>query len=237
MKNSSLFFLLVLSLAFLNSGYSQNLPMSQLPALVTVTGTAKLYTEPDEVHFTININTEGQDLLAAKQENAALAGKAIKYLRSQGVEERHIQTQYLNVSVQYRNREKTSPRYIANQSIKVCLLDVSKFEEVNIGLLKEGITGINGPNFKSSKQEELLDKARLKAVVDAREKAEALANELGQQIGPAYSITDVQNNGGGNLVYGRAMAMDMESSAGPSIAIGELSVSHSVTVAFHLLPQ
>lgn len=211
--------------------------MSHAPSLVTTTGSAKLHAEPDEVHFSININTEGKDLLAAKQENAALTGKAIAYLRSKGVADRHIQTQYLSVNVQYRNREKTDPRYIANQSIRVCLVDVSKFEDVNIGLLKEGITGINGPNFKTSKQEELLDKARLKAVIDAREKATALANELGQKIGPAYSITDVQNNGGGNLVYGRAMAMDMGESAGPSIALGEITVSHSVTVAFYLLPE
>ncbi len=211
--------------------------MSQLPALVTVTGTAKLYAEPDEVHFTITINTEGADLLGAKQENSDLTGKAITYLRSQGVEDRHIQTQYLNVSVQYRNRERTNPRYVAIQSIRVCLVDVPKFEEINIGLLKQGVTGLSGPNFKTSKQEELLDKARLKAVVDAREKAKALANELGQKIGPAYSITDVQNSGGGNLVYGRAMSMDAESSTGPSIAIGELTVSHSVTVAFHLLEK
>jgi len=211
--------------------------MQHAPALVTVTGTAKLYAAPDEVHFTININTEGQDLLAAKQQNAALTGKAINYLKSQGVEERHIQTQYLSVNVQYRGRDKIDPRYIANQSIRVCLVDVSKFEEVNIGLLKQGITGINGPNFKSSKKEELLEKARLKAVVDAKEKAEALANELGQKIGPAYSITDVQNAGSGNLVYGRAMAMDMSESSGPSIALGELTISHSVTVAFHLLSK
>lgn len=211
--------------------------MSHAPALVTVTGTAKIFAEPDEVHFSININTEGEDLVAAKQENAALAGKAIAYLRSQGVEDRHIQTQYLNVNVQYRNREQINPRYIANQTIRVCLLEVSKFEEVNIGLLKAGITGINGPNFKTSKQEELLNQARLKAVVDARTKAAAFAKELGQKIGPAYSITDVQQNGGGNLVYGRAMAMDMNESAGPSIAIGELTVTHSVTVAFHLLPN
>jgi len=234
MKRSIPFFFL-LSLGMLFSANAQN--MSHAPALVTVTGSSKLYAEPDEVHFSININTEGQDLLAAKQQNAALTAKAISYLKSQGVEDRHIQTQYLSVNVQYRGRDKVDPRYIANQSIRVCLIDISKFEEVNIGLLKQGITGINGPNFKTSKQEELLDKARLEAVIDAREKARALANELGQKIGPAYSITDVKQNGGGNLVYGRAMSMDMNESAGPSIAIGELTVSHAVTVAFYLLPQ
>jgi len=226
-----------LCLGIFVSANAQSSAMSSPPALVTVTGSAKLFAEPDEVHFSININTEGEDLLAAKQENAALTGKAIAYLRKQGVEDRHIQTQYLSVNVQYRGRDKIDPRYIANQSIRVCLVDVAKFEEVNIGLLKEGITGINGPSFKTSKQSELLSEARLKAVVDARAKAKALANELGQKIGPAYSISDVQNNNSGNLVYGRAMAMDMAESSGPSIAIGELTVSHSVTVAFYLLPE
>jgi len=235
MKHLLNFLLFAISLGFLSHGFAQVPSMSQHPALVTVTGSAKLYAEPDEVHFTININTEGADLLQAKQENSLLASKAISYLQRQGVEDRHIQTQYLNVSVQYRNREKTNPRYIATQSIRVCLKEVAKFEEVNIGLLKQGITGINGPSFKTSKQEELLDKARLKAVVDAQNKAKALANELGQKIGAAHSITDVQSAGGGNLVYARAASFDAENSSGPSIAIGEITISHSVTVAFYLL--
>jgi len=230
-------FISFLCLGIFVSANAQLDVMSQAPALVTVTGSAKVFAEPDEVHFSININTEGEDLLAAKQENAALAGKAITYLRSQGVEDRHIQTQYLSVNVQYRNRENINPRYVANQSIRVCLLEVSKFEDINIGLLKAGITGINGPNFKTSKQDELLNQARLKAVVDARTKAKALANELGQKIGPAYSIKDIEGGNNGNLIYGRAMAMDSNESSGPSIAIGELTISHSVTAAFYLLPK
>ena len=204
------------------------------PALITVTGKAEVFATPDEVHFTIEIYNEGEDLVAAKQENAAMASKAIKYLKSEGVAEKHIQTQYINVSVQYRDRDRLNPRYTARQSISVCLKEVDKFEAVNIGLLEIGITGINGPNFKSTREDELLETVRLDALKDAKKKAEALAAAVGQKIGPAYSITDVDQNSGGNLVYARAMAMDSAESSGPGIALGEIKISHQLTAAFYL---
>lgn len=216
---------------------AQVTPAAPPPSLVTTTGVGTVYAQPDEVHFTIEINTEGEDLVQAKTQNAELASKALAYLKQQGVEDKYVQTAYLSVNVQYRDRARLDPRYFANQSIQVCLTDVDAYETVSLGLLERGITGLRGPRFASTKSDALRAEARVAAVKDARERALALAKALGQDIGKAYSITNVVAPHGPTIGYARAADMAMESAAapgGPGVATGQLEITERVTAAFHL---
>ncbi len=217
------------------SSFAQMTP-PVLPALVTATGEASIYAEPDEVRFSININTEGSNLVEAQKKNRELVSTAITYLKEQGVEERHIQTQYLNVNVQYRDRQNMDPRYYANQSIEVCLMNVDSYERISLGLLERGITGLNGPRFATSKEKALREQARVEAVKNARQRAEALAGALNQKIGNAYAIDDAAQSSRPPIVYARAMAMESNDmgSSGPGIATGEIEIKHQVTVSFYL---
>lgn len=227
---------LVTALALLPFAATAQNPMSDAaPALVTVTGEHRESFVPDEVRFSFSVQTEGEDLLAAKKDNQATVSEILAYLKEAGIPSKDIQTRYLNVYTQYRDAQRVRPRYTADQSISVVLRDVTRFDEVNTGLLQRGVTGLNGPNFGYSKLEEARDAARLAAVKDAREKAEALAAALGQRIGPAYSINDVQGRGAQpRMLEARAMSMD---AGEPGIAVGESEIGHSVVVAFYLYAE
>ena len=52
-------------------------------------------------------------------------------------------------------------------------LDLSKYDKLMSGLVSSGINSINGVSFSSSKMEEYEAEARKKAVLDAKQKAEA----------------------------------------------------------------
>lgn len=204
------------------------------PALVTVTGEFKAQFVPDELTFSIGVHSEGEDLLKAKQDNAASVRDIVIYLKKAGVEARDIQTQYLNVGVRYQDQQQLQPRYVADQQIMVKLRQIDKFDEVNTELLQRGVTGINGPNFGYSKSETVKKEARAKAVVDARARAEELAAALGQRIGPAYAITDTAPPDYGPVVY-RMLAMEMDGGGG--LASGEIEIVHRVNVAFYLFAK
>ena len=201
-------------------------------ALVTVSGTARERVVPDELTFSFAITTEGENLLAAKAENTKRVNDAIAYLKKAGVDPRDIRTEYLNIHVDYVDQRQLQARYRAHQTISVRLRDIARFDEINTELLQRGITGINGPNFASSQRDSILERVRLAAALDARRRATALAEALGQRIGPAHAITDVDRARHEVPVY-RMAAMDAESSGG-GIASGELLLEHSVTVAFYL---
>ncbi len=204
------------------------------PALVTVTGEYKAQFAPDQLTFSIGVHSEGEDLLKAKQDNAASVREILEYLKQSGVDAKDIQTQYLNVGVRYQDQQRLQPRYVADQQIQVKLRQIGKFDEINTGLLQRGVTGINGPNFGYADAAAVREDARAKAVLNARERAQALATALGQKIGPAYSITDVDAPAYNPVAY-RMSAMSDE--AGPGIAAGEIEIAHQVTVAFYLFAK
>ncbi len=216
----------------LSFGQMETLPVP--PALVTVTGEYKARFMPDQLTFSIGVHSEGEDLLKAKQENAASVRDIVDYLKQRGVEAKDIQTQYLSIGVRYQDPQQLQVRYVADQQIQVMLRKVDGFDEINTGLLQRGVTAINGPNFGYSNAESVKTEARAKAVVDARTKAQALAGALGQPIGPAYSITDIDAPDYGPVAY-RMSASSMES--GPGIATGEIEIVHRVNVAFYLFAK
>lgn len=226
---------LLLTSALAPTLMAQVSPAAQLPALVTVTGEHEATYVPDEVSFSFNVQTESEDLAAAKRDNAATVAELLAYLKSAGVAERDIQTRYLNVSTRYRDPNRVQPRYTADQYVSVELRDVSRFDEVNSGLLERGVTGINGPNFGYSKLEDLRAEVRIAAVKDARDKAEALAAALGQRVGPAFSI---DASAGDRPAYpGMRMRAASAEAAGPGIAVGESEVKSTVTVSFYLYAE
>ncbi|NNC84137.1 MAG: SIMPL domain-containing protein [Flavobacteriales bacterium] len=211
--------------------------------LITTQGTSTVYTEPDEVLFTYSVQTEGDDLLDARNKNAQITAETIAFLKKKGIAPEHIQTQYLNIGIRYRDhrqREETK-YYAASQSISVCLKDMDDYEEVMIGLLSMKISNLNAPVFRTTSHRSLMDEARSKAILAAQEKAQALASELGQSIGLAYHIEEVdfqqrwpQQNAYANVAGGDAMvAVDDED----GIALGQLEIKAKVSVSFHLLSE
>jgi hypothetical protein len=82
------------------------------------------------------------------------------------------------------------------------------------------------------------DQARELAVKAAREKAEALARALGQDIGRAQQIEEVPDMNyqfsGGMLSNSSYESSAPAKVAGPSMAAGQKTISASVTVQFEL---
>ena len=104
-------------------------------------------------------------------------------------------------------------------------------------VLKAGITRLSNLQFMDSQVRKHRDEARRMAIRAAKEKATLLAGEIGQSIGPAYSITEYTPD------YGRASAtyQNATTTAGgessdseSAIAPGSISITAQVTVRFRL---
>ena len=235
MRASILFLALILSLTSIAQG-STNL------SLITTRGTATVYVEPDEALLNFSIITEGDDLADARQRNSEISSLTISYLKGAGIEAKHIQTRYLNVGVRYRDYRNKETRYFeASQSFNICITDLDRYEEIMIGLLEQGIHNLSSPTFRSTKLRETKDEARRKAIIAAREKAEMLALELGQDIGIAHNISEVvaENNRWGQNQNAYANTVTETNSTGaPSdagFAPGQLEIKASIDVSFRLI--
>lgn len=209
-----------------------------IESLVNVTGVGKIKATPDGVDIKVRAESQGQEARSVKAENDQTIDAVIKFLRSQGIASKQVQTEYINLTKNYDYNKKIY-NFVANQTLTVKLKDLTKYEAVMAGLLNSGINRIDGVQFTASNMETLRSEARIKAIVNAKEKAEAYAGALGQSIGKAIQISETGSSNPQPPMYkARMMSIEMDSGGGgETIAPGELTFTARVSVSFRLLQQ
>ncbi len=203
--------------------------------LVNVTGEGTVKVVPDGVDIKVSVQTQGKEARNVKSENDETIDKVIKFLRSQGIDSKYIKTEYINLNKNYDYNSKTY-NYNASQTLSIILKDLSTYEAIMTGLLNSGINRIDAVQFTSSKMETLEAEARIKAIKNAKEKAQAYANALDQSIGKAVQISEQGSQAPQPPMYkARMMSMEMDSSGGgETIAPGELTIRTKIAVSFEL---
>ena len=210
--------------------------------LITVTGQAEVMAVPDEVVFNLNAITVDKNMLTAQQRTDEVVRNVLELARKYGIPATQVQTGYISLEERYSDETATrQPRvligYAVSKSIAIVLRDVSKAESLLGEVFRTGITRINSVDFRSTQHRKLKDQARLLAVKAAHEKARAIAGEIGQSIGKAYSITEVEQRPyagyTSNTVDGFIAGGSFSEEPSP-IALGQISITARVTVSFEL---
>lgn len=192
-KNYLPIFIFILAVCF--STNAQNI--SQMPT-VDVTGTSEIKVVPDEVTFALRITKSDKSLQTAKAQNDANISKIIELVKGFGISAQNIKTDFISVREKYdRIKPKGDDEYMdvfagytVSKTVMVRLQDITKFENLFSEIVKIGVTEVNSVTFQSSQLRKHKDQARAMAMKAAKEKATALAAEIGQTIGKAVSIEE-----------------------------------------------
>ena len=206
----------------------------KIEPLVSVTGEGKIKVVPDGVNIRVRVESQGKEAQVVKQENDQAIDRIIKFLRTEGIESKNVQSEYINLNKNYDYNTKIY-NYNANQTLTINLEDLKKYEAVMSGLLASGINRIDNVQFTSTKMESLQAKARVNAIKDAKDKAIAYAGALGQTIGKAVQISEQGSSSPQPPIYkARMMSMEADASGGETIAPGELTIVSKISVSFEL---
>jgi hypothetical protein len=159
----------------------------------------------------------------------------LKIIKMSSIAAEDYQTQRVSLNPNY-DYEKKKYNYIATQSVRILLRDLSKYDELMEGLVNEGINRIDNVEFKSSKMTQLQSDARKLAIKEAKAKAEDFVSVLGQTVGKAILISDnSQTNPPQPRMYAMKATMSMDESAPrETLAIGEIEITANVSVNFVL---
>ena len=206
----------------------------QIPQ-ISVTGEGKIKVTPDQAIITVGFQNSGKDAKEVKTLNDEVVDKVIKFLKKSGISSNDYKTNNVSLNKSY-DYEKKKYVFMANQTLSITLKDLSKYDEIMMGLNDAGVNSIQGVEFKSSKMEDYEREARKKAMNNAKQKAADYVSVLGQKVGKALLITD------NSQVYypqpmfkGNMMAMAADSAgARETLAIGEIEINANVTVTFIL---
>lgn len=228
--------LFILMILLSNLAMSQNNKQAtNIQATVDVTGEGIVKVVPDEVTIIVQVENKGQNPKELKQKNDFVINDVLQYIKSMKIADKYVQTQYvrLNKNYDYQTKEYS---YVANQSISIYLKDLERYESLMNGLVERGINRINGISFSSSKINELKSQARIKAIQNAKMKAEEYTNALGQSIGKAVLISEFSNTNYPGPVN-RANMMQSSDALGmeqQTISVGEIEIITKVNVSFLL---
>jgi uncharacterized protein YggE len=207
------------------------------PRVVRVVGVSEVKVEPDQAVIEVGVEKQNVSASVAKHLADAAARSILASLRGNGIEEKDIQTTFLALGPQsgYSARHKFS-QFVAAQTMSVTVHDLSRLDKLLESLVRAGGNRIDSIRYETSELRKYRDQARDLAAKAAREKAEALAKTLGQQIGKVYSIEEVSEPSyeSSNVLADGALLTKTRADASPTTAAGERTVSASVVVCFEL---
>ena len=217
--------------------------------LVSVSGEAEVRVVPDEVILTLGVETSNMDLAAAKAENDRRVAAILDLTQRYGIEPKLVQTDHISIEPRYQDsyEKRSFYGYYVRKTVVVTLRDIGQFEGLLSDALASGVNYVHGIQFRTTELRQHRDRARALAINAAREKAAALAGELGQEIGEPLEIREGQvgwwSSYGGwwGSGWGGGMTQNVIQNAAGSgytgddtLAPGQIKVTAVVTVDFAL---
>lgn len=217
---------------------------------ITVNGEVVVNVKPDKIVITFGIETNDNDISAAKQKNSEIMRKALVAIKECGVEEKNIQTDFLSIEPRWQ-REYASDRflgYFVRNTFVVTLNDTKKVEQLVTEVLQAGVNNIHGIEFQTTELRKYREQARELALKAAQEKATKMAAIFSQSLDTPIQINENYGGPAGRYYsswrgWGRDQwssqnivqeAPNFTGEISDTIALGKISIRANVTVTFTL---
>jgi len=215
---------------------------------INVTGEGEVTAMPDIAQFSFSVVATAPTADVAQDMVAATTTAIIEYLKSEGVEEKDIKTDGYNMYPHYTYATTPCPfgSYCpptepkedgmeVSQMITVKVRDTAKAGDLVGGTGDRGAKNISGVTFTIDDESALKDQAREAAIADARAKAEALAEQLGVELGDLvgyYEEQPYQPYGYGGTMMD--MAMSAREEMAPNLPMGEGTMTSRVSLMYEI---
>jgi uncharacterized protein YggE len=158
---------------------------------VQVSGAALLNVPPDRALIQLGIETNGLTVYEVEQSNSRTMAAIRKALKDQGIEDKDIATDWYVVQPVYEDYGSLKFKgYRISNTVAVTLRDVSKTNAVVAAALNAGANQVANVEFYVSDLRTYRDQARQLAVQAAAEKAQALADAAGADVGCVLHIQE-----------------------------------------------
>ncbi len=219
-------------------GHGENPPVNT----ISVTGTGKSESVPDIAHISFGVQASAPAVADAQATATKQTNDALAAMKALGIADKDVQTTGYSITPQYKGNAcapgqicsmamtNTIVGYQVSQNVTLTLRDTSKAGDVLQKLGTLGVQNVSGPDFTTDDDTSVDADARGKAIIDAKQKAQVLAKQLGVTLG---DVTNFSENSGPYPIYD-SMSMKTSGEAvpvaapAPSLPAGQ--DQHTVTV-------
>jgi len=204
---------------------------------ISVSGTGKVYINPDLAYVYIGVRSESDDVAKALDKNNEQANEVSNALTSMGVEAKDIQTTAFNVYPmdQYSpTGEKTGTNFVVENTVFVTVRDLGKLGDLLSEVVNSGANNIYGIQFDVTDKSSAVTEARKMAVSEAKKQAQELADAAGVKLGKLISLSSYTSNVPTPIYEGKGYGgMDM-ASASTTVSAGQLVITVDANLMYEI---
>ncbi|HWR10824.1 MAG TPA: SIMPL domain-containing protein [Rectinemataceae bacterium] len=211
----------------------QTLP--QTPT-VRVTGEATASVEADMALLNLAIVQQAKTSLAAREAVMASADKVISSLLALGIDKKMIRTSNFRISPVYDERpakQNLIIGYKGETGVTVTLEDTELVAQAVETAVNAGANEIRGLDYRKKNEDILRVETLRKAVANAAQKAQAMAETLGRRLGKAISVEEqgYSMRAPDSRLY---LAKSMGAGSQEAFSPGSVEVNASVSIVFEM---
>ncbi len=201
---------------------------------ITVVGSGDVKVAPDTAQVQMGVQTQAPTAREALSQNTTQMEALLARLREFGIEEKDIQTSSVSIWPRYGSNGTEVIGYDANNSVTVTIRNIAQTGELLDRVVEAGANNIGGISFTVDDPSALQTNARNVALVDAKTRADAMAQAVGGSVGQVLSITE--NIGQPPQIYEQRMAMDTGAGASSAVPVqpGQHTITAQVQVTYEL---
>lgn len=216
-------------------------------SLISVSGDGEVFAAPDIATFTFSVTETGKDAQDAQAKINAKINPAIEALKKNGIDEKDFKTVDFSSYPKYEYSQgvctnfscppsnQTLVGYEMNQTISVKVRAIDDASKVISAVTGSGVSQVSNVSFTIDDEDELISEAREMAITEAKEKAEALADDLDVRL---VRIVNFSENGGGYPMSMSARGGVMMDSAkvenAPTLPTGQNKIISNVTITYEI---
>ena len=161
---------------------------------ITASGNGEVFAVPDTATFSVTVQENAAEVKPAQDAATEKSNDIVAYLKAQGIDEKDMQTTDYSVYPQYEYQQASCREgycppgkqvlngYQVSQTLTVKVRDTKKAGDLLSGVGSRGASQVSGLSFTVDDEDALQAEARQMAIDEARDKAEALAAQLGVNI-------------------------------------------------------
>ena len=230
----SIFASILLSV-FALTAFSQNIDTRRR---IEVTGSAEAEVTPDIIYLGISLKEYFKDNNSKKKVEIEELEKQLQTaVLNAGIPKENFMINNISSYNFYWNKKK-NPDFLASKQYRIKVTDLNKFNQIMSAVDPKGIEYSNIESYDYSKIETLKSELKIKALKAAKTKASYLAESIGEKLGGALEIQEINNEyypqpmyRANTMMKSDAMA---ESAPMPDIDFKKIKLNYQMRTVFEL---
>jgi uncharacterized protein YggE len=201
---------------------------------IVVSGTGRVTVQPDVADVRLGITASKPSVEAARAEAGGTMDAILAAVDGAGVARADVRTSMLSVQPRYDYREGRPPAlagYEIANAVEVTVRDLALLGAVVDGALRAGATSMDGLSFRLADPAPAEREARIRAMAEARSRAEVLAEAAGLDIDGVIDILEGTPSRP-PMPFAKAERIALAADVATPVEAGSLEVAVTVTVTY-----